>query len=58
MNVTDNHVIIEAGEKSVQFVPMFQPIMNHVLEYESLDDLYKNKKSDRGAGGFGSSGEK
>lgn len=58
MNVTDNHVIIEAGEKIVQFVPMFQPIMNHVLEYESLDDLYKNKKSDRGAGGFGSSGEK
>lgn len=58
INTCENNVVIKAGEKIVQFVPFFQPIMKDVIEFKSLDDLYKNKKSNRGAGGFGSSGEK
>lgn len=58
VNTQDLSVIIQAGEKIVQMLPMFQPNMNNVKEYESLDKLYKNKKSARGSGGFGSSGEK
>lgn len=57
-NLSNNNVIIRAGEKIVQFVRYFQPIMNEVKEFDSLEKLYKNKKSERGAGGFGSSGIK
>lgn len=58
INTTNNNIIIQAGEKIVQFVPFFQPYMKDAIEYNSLDELYKGKKSARGAGGFGSSGEK
>lgn len=57
-NLTSNNVIIKAGEKIVQFVRYFQPIMNEVEEFDSLEKLYKNKNSQRGDGGFGSSGIK
>jgi dUTPase len=50
--------MIQAGEKIVQFVPFFQPYMKEAIEYDSLEELYKGKKSARGSGGFGSSGEK
>lgn len=50
--------MIKAGEKIVQFVRYFQPVMNEVQEYESLEKLYENKNSERGSGGFGSSGIK
>jgi dUTPase len=58
INTTSNNVIIQAGEKIVQFVPFFQPYMKSAIEYNSLDELYKGKNSSRGSGGFGSSGEK
>jgi dUTPase len=32
--------------------------MKEAIEYDSLEELYKGKKSARGSGGFGSSGEK
>ena len=57
--VLDNiNLDIKAGEKIVQFVRYFQPIMNEVEEFDSLEKLYKKKNSKRGAGGFGSSGTK
>lgn len=58
INESDLTVVIEAGEKIVQMIPMFQPVMNEVVEFNTLDDLCKGKKTERGAGGFGSSGEK
>lgn len=58
INTSTNNVIIQAGEKIVQFVPLFQPYMKEAIEFKSLDELYKEKKSERGSGGFGSSGEK
>ena len=56
INLSDLNVIIRAGEKIIQMLPMYQPVMKEAKEYKSLDELYKNKKSERGAGGFGSSG--
>ena len=58
MNPTNEHVFIGAGEKIVQFIPYFQPAMHDVVEYNSKEELYKDFKSERGEGGFGSSGEK
>ena len=58
INTTSNNIMIQAGEKIVQFVPFFQPYMKEAIEYDSLEELYKGKKSARGSGGFGSSGEK
>lgn len=58
INTSNNTVMIKAGEKIVQFVRYFQPVMNEVQEYESLEKLYENKNSERGSGGFGSSGIK
>lgn len=58
INCSNNNVIIKAGEKIVQFVRYFQPVMNEVIEYKSKEDLYKGTKSARGDGGFGSSGIK
>ena len=58
INASNNNVMIKAGEKIVQFVRYFQPIMNEIKEFDSLEKLYKNKNSQRGAGGFGSSGTK
>ena len=49
INTSMNNVIIKAGEKIVQFVRYFQPVMNEVEEFSSLEKLYKNKKSARGA---------
>lgn len=56
INPTANSVYIKPGEKIIQFVPYFQPIMTKVKEYDSKEDLYKNSESVRGEGGFGSSG--
>ena len=58
INPTNNSVFIVAGEKIVQFIPYFQPIMHDVVEYNSKEELYKDFNSDRGEGGFGSSGIK
>lgn len=58
INCSNNNVIIKAGEKIVQFVRYFQPVMNDVIEYKSKEDLYKGNESARGDGGFGSSGIK
>lgn len=55
INVGNNIAIINAGDKIVQFIPMFQPIMRESKEYSSIEELYKNSTSERGAGGFGSS---
>ncbi len=58
LNCSNNNVIIRAGEKIVQFVRHFQPIMTEVIEYSSKEELYKGTESKRGEGGFGSSGIK
>ena len=58
LNCSNNNVIIRAGEKIVQFVRHFQPIMTDVVEYSSKEELYKGTESKRGEGGFGSSGIK
>ena len=58
LNCSNNNVVIRAGEKIVQFVRHFQPIMTDVIEYSSKEELYKGTDSKRGEGGFGSSGIK
>lgn len=58
INCSNNNVTISSGEKIVQFVRYFQPVMNEVIEYSSKEELYKDSKSKRGSGGFGSSGLK
>lgn len=58
INTTNFIINISAGEKIVQLLPTFQPKMNNITEFSSLEDLYKDKVSQRGAGGFGSSGVK
>lgn len=56
-NAGDGDVTIEAGDKIVQGVVL--PINYcQTEEYSSLDELYAGSTSDRGAGGFGSSGTK
>lgn len=56
-NVGDTPVVIEAGEKLVQGLVI--PINYcQTEEYKSLTELYSGAESDRGAGGFGSSGTK
>lgn len=56
-NVGDTPVTIEAGEKVVQGLVI--PINYcQTEEFSSLDSLYSGAESDRGAGGFGSSGTK
>jgi deoxyuridine 5'-triphosphate nucleotidohydrolase len=57
-NVNRYPVKIYPGEKIIQFVPYFQPIMSEVKEYFSKDALYADTNSERGEGGFGSSGLK
>ena len=56
VNTTDNIVRIEYGQKIIQFVLL--PV-NYEMpeEVESITDLYV-RESDRGTGGYGSTGEK
>ena len=56
LNPTCCNVKIKPGEKIVQFVPYFKPMMITVKEYTSKEELYKDSESIRGEGGFGSSG--
>ena len=56
INLSELNVVIKAGEKIIQMLPIYQPKMRTAKVYDSLDELYKGKKSERGAGGFGSSG--
>jgi dUTP pyrophosphatase len=56
INPTKFPVTIKPGEKIVQFVPYFQPIMTDAEEFDSKESLYAGTKSVRGEGGFGSSG--
>ena len=58
INVCDNIAIINAGDKIVQMLALFQPVMSETKEYKTLEDLYKNKESERGADGFGSTDKK
>lgn len=52
-------LIIEPGEKIGQLVPVERKIMNVVsVSNEILDKLFKDRDHERGAGGFGSTGDK
>jgi len=55
INTTDSAVEIMFGEKILQglLMPILMPMPEEV---ESLDALYTNHESDRGSGGFGSTG--
>jgi dUTP pyrophosphatase len=56
INTTNNNVFISAGDKIVQFILM--SINNMDIErVDKLDKLY-TLKSNRGSGGFGSTGDK
>jgi len=56
INSCITNTYIKPGEKIVQFVPYFQPNMFESKEYKSKEELYKDSKSIRGEGGFGSTG--
>jgi dUTP pyrophosphatase len=56
-NNSDVTVKLECGEKVIQF--LLVPIkFDDLFEKENLEELYKNNKSERGTGGFGSTGDK
>ena len=56
INSCITNTYIKPGEKIIQFVPYFQPNMFESKEYTSKDELYKDVNSERGEGGFGSTG--
>ncbi len=58
INVGNNTAIINAGDKIVQMIALFQPVMKEAVEFESLEKLYENSTSERGADGFGSTDNK
>ena len=58
INVCNNISIINAGDKIVQMIALFQPIMKETKEYASTKELYENSVSARGADGFGSTDKK
>ena len=58
INVCNNTTIINAGDKIVQMIALFQPVMKEAAEFESLEKLYENSTSERGADGFGSTDKK
>lgn len=57
INTSSLPVYIKAGEKLLQGIPMFQPKVKEFVEMSSTEELYKDKSSERGDGGFGSSGK-
>lgn len=57
INTTAKPIMIEAGQKIVQGV-IFNVNQDMPEECEDLETLYEGFESDRGTGGFGSSGEK
>lgn len=58
VNTCDNIAIINAGDKIIQMLALFQPVMRETKEYNNLEELYANKESERGADGFGSTDKK
>ena len=56
-NIGNEDVKISAGEKIVQFL-LLPVVCCGVEEVATVDELYANKNSTRGEGGFGSTGEK
>jgi dUTP pyrophosphatase len=58
INVGNNTAIINAGDKIIQMIALFQPVMFEAVEFESLEKLYENSTSERGADGFGSTDKK
>ena len=56
-NVSDHDTIISAGDKIVQGI-LVRIGFNVPVEVENEEALYGNSKSERGSGGFGSSGTK
>ena len=56
-NVGDTDISISAGDKIVQGI-IYKVELPISQEYSTLEELYKDKKSERGAGGFGSTGTK
>lgn len=54
INTTNKPVKINAGDKIIQFVLMYAPSV--FLEELSETQLYQNKETERGEGGFGSTG--
>ena len=58
INAGNNTSIINAGDKIVQMIALFQPVMTEAMEFESIEELYRGMPSDRGAAGFGSTDNK
>jgi len=56
INTTKNKVTITAGQKIVQGVILIH-VQTMPTEFNTIEALYKDSKSTRGAGGFGSSGD-
>jgi len=56
-NVGTSDVTIVAGEKIIQGI-LYKIELPTIQEYSSTEFLYADKKSERGAGGFGSTGTK
>lgn len=54
INPTDTPAKIIAGEKIIQFIPCFSPIMKNVMKYDNEEKLFADTESKRGSDGFGS----
>jgi len=55
INTSNDNVSLSFGQKILQaiIVPVYY---SDIIEHESIDKLYENHNSDRGSGGFGSTG--
>lgn len=61
INTSDKEQVIKFGEKLVQFVPVLIDCSGFEVAHEdevSLEEFFKDHNTDRGAGGFGSTGLK
>jgi len=56
-NLSDSPITIEPGDKIVQFL-LLDVAYDDIEESTSLAELYAGQSSERGAGGFGSTGTK
>lgn len=53
--ISGEEIVLNPGDKIVQFIPMPVLTANMILSETQIDDLY-NGESERGTGGFGSTG--
>ncbi len=57
INISDKPVTIEKGEKIIQVI-LIPVSLQSIEEFKNEDEMYEGLKTERGSGGFGSTGTK